>query len=703
MLGLSATAVVPYANLATGASGALWYLAIATVGTAMTVVGIWQAPPARRRIWIAIASASVLYLIGDGLWVLYEHVLDIAPYPSVADAAYLLRYVAFAIALAWLVRSREKREDRAAFLDAAIVSSAIAVVAAVFLIVPAAKAGGESLLSQIVAGAYPVGDVLLLAMLVRLLTSRVVRNLSFTALAFGLVMLLASDVLYTYDVVSGIALPVWSDCGYLASYLLFGFAAMHPSSRSMTEPVSRPETRLPMVRVLSLTAAAVLSPALLLGLQIKGDVSTVILGVGAILTTLLVVARFVDLLRRGEVQAERLASQARNDGLTGVANRRSWDYELARACAQAAELGTTVTVALLDLDHFKLFNDHYGHPAGDLVLKEATAAWVHRLGGRGFVARYGGEEFAVLVPNCNLNAAEPLLDRLRAVPQDQTCSIGATTTDGSEPVADVMDRVDEALYFAKRAGRNQLAVYDGGEIHIASPASSWAAIADLVPVFQPIVDLRDGTVVGHEALSRFGERPPAEVFEEALVNGTSVILQARAIEAALRARPPQGWLSLNISVSAILEPEIQAVLPHDLTGLVFEVTEHEVSEACDDGLAAVRSLRDRGARIAVDDLGVGFSNLQRLLSLVPEIIKLDMSLVRDVHRNPGQLALIRALVTYAVQMNLDLCAEGVEESAEAHTLLNVGVHFAQGFLYGRPLPRIPSTRADEADREVVLT
>ncbi len=444
---------------------ALVYLGVAAVGAAMSVAGAVFAAPARRRIWVAVAAGQCLYLCGDVLWVVFEYVLHIAPYPSLADASYLGKYAACCVGLAWLVRGRREGRDRAAFLDAAIISTGFAVLAALFVVIPAAQAGGETLLSQLVAGAYPVGDVLLLAMLIRLFATRATWSVALAALTAASVLLLATDVHYTLLVVGGRELPHWHDLAYLLSYLLLGFCALHPSSRVMSEPVPDRDTAVTLWRVAALGMSSAMCPVLLLVSVATGAaLNDYVLGIGAILGSVLVLMRLHNLLRRAEQQAVQLSALARTDGLTGIANRRTWDHELSRACQQARETGTPLTVALMDLDHFKSYNDTHGHQMGDLVLKETAAAWTQVLDGRGVLARYGGEEFTVLVPGPT-SAAMELLERMRgAVSGGQTCSIGFSAWAPEEEPHRAVARADEALYRAKRQGRNRIASHDGRDI-----------------------------------------------------------------------------------------------------------------------------------------------------------------------------------------------------------------------------------------------
>jgi diguanylate cyclase (GGDEF)-like protein len=150
-----------------------------------------------------------------------------------------------------------------------------------------------------------------------------------------------------------------------------------------------------------------------------------------------------------------LAGMAQTDPLTGLPNRRAWDARLARAVNEGQEL----TIAMLDLDHFKDFNDTHGHPAGDRLLKETAAAWRDQVRGGDLLARLGGEEFGLLLFDCGLDAASDVTERLRGlVTEGQTCSVGLALRRDDEAVETVMARADRALYDAKASGRDRACV-----------------------------------------------------------------------------------------------------------------------------------------------------------------------------------------------------------------------------------------------------
>jgi diguanylate cyclase (GGDEF)-like protein len=221
-----------------------------------------------------------------------------------------------------------------------------------------------------------------------------------------------------------------------------------------------------------------------------------------------VLTRMAGLLSVVRAQAVQLAALARSDALTGVPNRRTWDFELSRACQAARDDERSLTVALIDLDHFKAYNDAYGHPAGDRLLKAATAAWSQHLRRGEVLARVGGEEFALLLPGHDSEAArERVHELLASTPNGQTFSAGvATWQHGTEPSVAVA-AADRALYQAKREGRNRVALAPYVPMGLVLPKPRIA--------LQPIVQLQTGDLVGVEALSRFADLDPLAVFEQA--------------------------------------------------------------------------------------------------------------------------------------------------------------------------------------------
>nr|WP_240894989.1 GGDEF domain-containing protein [Kineococcus siccus] len=185
------------------------------------------------------------------------------------------------------------------------------------------------------------------------------------------------------------------------------------------------------------------------------------------------------LLRRNRSQAAELAALARTDVLTGLPNRRSGEEELRRHAAEAAASGGPLVVALLDLDEFKRFNDTFGHPAGDALLRGVARVWRAGLAGTGAVlSRWGGEEFLVSVPGRDVDEVEARLERLRAAtPHGQSFSAGLARRREGETLQELLVRCDAALYAAKAAGRRRSVVAGG-------PAGSGGAGA-LVPAGGP--------------------------------------------------------------------------------------------------------------------------------------------------------------------------------------------------------------------------
>jgi EAL domain-containing protein (putative c-di-GMP-specific phosphodiesterase class I) len=210
-------------------------------------------------------------------------------------------------------------------------------------------------------------------------------------------------------------------------------------------------------------------------------------------------------------------------------------------------------------------------------------------------------------------------------------------------------------------------------------------------VFQPIVNVDEGRMVGCEALSRFVVEPqqgPDRWFAEAERAGLGIELETAAVAAALQAipaLPEDAFLALNVSPSTALSPALQDLLHAvDLSRIVLELTEHVPVEDYDAVGSGLAPLRSRGARLALDDTGAGYAGLRHLLGLRPEVIKLDISLTRDIDHDPVRRALAGALVSFAGEVKAQVIAEGVETEPAQEALQRLGVRWVQGFHVARP-------------------
>ena len=192
------------------------------------------------------------------------------------------------------------------------------------------------------------------------------------------------------------------------------------------------------------------------GAPVAGEIRVLIVWTVLAGVVCFTVLRLVDAVRRQSAELERLAS---TDALTGLPNRRVWEDALPRELARSVRTGAPVAVALLDIDHFKAYNDAHGHPGGDLLLKEIAALWPGELRESDLLARHGGEEFALLLPDCGSADLHPVVEKVRrAMPSGVTASAGAAVWNGVEDAAALTRRADDALYAAKRAGRNRTVV-----------------------------------------------------------------------------------------------------------------------------------------------------------------------------------------------------------------------------------------------------
>jgi diguanylate cyclase (GGDEF)-like protein len=453
-----------------------WYDTIGLSAVAAILVGVRRNRPRWRLTWWLLAAGQLLFVAGDLLFDLHERLWHTDAFPSAADGFYLSGYLPLTAGLLLLIRARSPGRDRASLIDATIIATGLGLLSWVFLMKPAATDSSLGLVGRVISVAYPAADVLLLALVARLVVGAGARNTAFRLLAGSILIMLAGDV--------GFAVLSYADAftpnnavniTWLLAYVLFGAAALHPSMAALSERAMERPRRLTRRRLSLLTGVSLVAPVLLLGQAWGRDgIDAAAIGIGSIALFLLVVARMAGLIRQVEQQAAQLETLAQHDPLTGAANRRAWDRALPVEMDRARRGRTPLAVALLDLDHFKRFNDTYGHQAGDQLLRGATEAWRSLLRSTDLLARYGGEEFAVLLPSSTLGEAVEVLDRLRvATPLAQTFSAGVALWHGDETSDQLIARADTALYQAKQAGRNQVLAADPapvGSRHDQDPA-----------------------------------------------------------------------------------------------------------------------------------------------------------------------------------------------------------------------------------------
>ncbi|WP_133871846.1 GGDEF domain-containing protein [Paractinoplanes brasiliensis] len=424
---------------------------------AAIAVGVRVNRPPRTLPWILLLIMTVAGGAGNVAISVYLYSGGV-PFPSAADIFFLACYPLLLAGLMLLVDGLSWRRDRAGVLDTLMVAGALGLgVWMLFLrpLVGPAMPLGDRLITM----AYPLADLLLLAGVIRMFTAASRRGPAFWQLVASLAVQGLAHVGWVWQSWHGTNDNELAPA-FVLSALLLGGAALHPSMATVGGADHRPPEGITPARVLLISSACLLSPVLLIadGL-IRGDTADwLAASVCSIAVFLLLIVRILGLVRTVQNQATQLESLAYLDALTGIPNRRAWDAELDRRLAAAQRSGGTLVVGLIDLDHFKRYNDRLGHPAGDELLRTASSAWQEQLRAGDLIARYGGEEFG-LIMHCRLKDAAVILERLmESTPDGQTFSAGLAQWAGEESPEQLTARADGALYTAKRGGRNQFSV-----------------------------------------------------------------------------------------------------------------------------------------------------------------------------------------------------------------------------------------------------
>jgi diguanylate cyclase len=381
---------------------------------------------------------------------------------TVADVLWLASYAAFAVGVGLFVRGNRQRSGRLPLIDAALVTTGMLVVAWPVLIQPLSTSTWVSQSNRIVAAFYALGDIALAVLLLHFAFDNRFRRPWFSMIVAAMVVFIAGNVVCAIfaqaDAIPNVVVRHLLDLLPIGTYALIGAAAMHSSSDDAVEITKRRSISASTSQIAILTAASLSSLALLWAETLRGHVRDVpVIVAGSAILVILVVVRVVEVLRLVEAQTTRLGQMASTDALTSLPNRRTWEAAAERALQRSRRDGTPLSVAMIDLDFFKKFNDTHGHPAGDHLLRTAAAAWAAQLREIDMLARYGGEEFVALFVNASTFDLDSALARIAQVtPMGQTFSCGVATWNGLETIAELLQRADKALYEAKRRGRNRV-------------------------------------------------------------------------------------------------------------------------------------------------------------------------------------------------------------------------------------------------------
>ena len=726
-----------YGSNVVGSAGQLSVVVLAVATLAAIPLGIHLHQPARRVPWMVLALALFLLIAELGIRGGQPTITRLQDRSQLPDLIQLPAYLVMAVGLTMLAQSPDPsdRSNLDVILDGVMAMMAALILSWVYLIEPLLAQAAVPMSTRMLLASFPPLDVYLVMIAFRVgFDTRSRRATSGRFLLVSVLMMLVGDSTYLITQVNGVHLsPLLIDLPYLVAATAFGAAAIHPSMRQLSMTRRRRTTgpeSLPTRGRLLLVAAALIVPSMVVASSRVTTLSNrLVVGGIAVLTAMVATWRVFRALRASASSESRLAHQATHDELTGLPNRALVERWVARMADEPSLSGSGIAVVFLDIDRFKLVNDTFGHSHGDLLLNQVAQRLESAVGQKGIVARIGGDEFVIVLANVSGAAQarrEAELIRHCFGPQftlgkDEvfvSASLGVSTIETNVPgtSAETMIRdADTAMYQAKEAGRDTVAVFDSSmrdqiadrlalehDLRLAVERDEFRL------VYQPILSLSDTgpRVLGVEALLRWegptrGLVPPGMFISIAEDSGLIVEIGDWVIQEACtqlsrwRQLPGLEHIFVSVNVSALqlkkasLLPRVRGALAQtDLLpdALCIELTESLLMENPADGTALLIRLKDLGVQLALDDFGTGYSSLAYLRQFPVDYVKIDKSFIDGLARaDSSDETLVAAIVSMARALGAVTIAEGVEEPEQEERLRKIGADCAQGFYYARPV------------------
>ena len=668
------------------------------------------------RPWRLIVAASAAFLVGA-----LVRPLDVED-GLVADFFTLPGYALLFAGIAALLRARNGI-DRHALLDGLVVCIGAGLVSMTVFAVPAIQVYDRPVLISVLAGIYPLLDVVLLLLLVNLAFTTAVRHVSFRLLAAGVALLLVGDLGYaTIGARGELSGPAWLDLPFLGCYVLFGCAALHPSMVDLGRALPRPVQAWSWRR-LSLVLPALATPFVLVILGPRTSAERVVIGIGGAAAVAVVLVRAATAVTDFSRAQEVFRYQAMHDGLTGLPNRVALTNAVDHLIGAQRPEHPPVWLFFLDLDGFKLVNDSWGHDAGDRLLVEVGRRLRGATPSGGALGRLGGDEFVVAAAAWSEEAAD-IGERLMVTLTQPlqvggaeiivSASLGMAQWDGAGTADALMRDADTAMYRAKTEGRRRRVVFDPSmrrqvreRVELEQALTRALGRDELRLAYQPIARLSDGAVVAAEALMRWdhpqrGGVPPSTFIPIAEEAGLIAEMGDWALRQALHAAATwrraglvadDFWMSVNVSPQQLRDDRMLHTVRGALaatglppSALVLEITESVMLDESSATALVLAQLRTLGIRLVVDDFGTGFSALGYLRRHPVTGVKIDRGFVDGLGRDPEDEEIVRAVVAMSSALGLSVVAEGVETVVQRDRLEELGVSLGQGWLWGRAVP-----------------